>query len=78
MARESSNLKLGYHVAATFDGKALMFYKNGKLAGAKDTFIGAYSTPTNFFQGIIDDVAIFYGALATEEIKKIVDRGLEN
>ena len=55
-----------------------MFYKNGKLAGAKDTFIGAYSTPTNFFQGIIDDVAIFYGALATEEIKKIVDRGLEN
>ena len=53
-----------------------MFYKNGKLAGAKDSFIGAHPIPTNFVQGMIDDVAIFDGALSAEEIKRIVDRGL--
>ena len=68
--------KTWYHVAGTFGGKALMFYKNGKLASAKDSFIGAHPIPTNFFQGMIDDVAIFDGALSAEEIKKIVERGL--
>ena len=68
--------KTWYHVARTFDGKALVFYKNGKLAGAKDNLIGAHPIPNNFFQGMIDDVAIFDGALLAEEIKKIVDRGL--
>ena len=78
--------KTWYHLAATFDGKTLKFYKNGKLAGEKnstigagnaDTFIGAHPIPTNFFQGVIDDVAIFDDALTTEEIQNIVDRGLE-
>ena len=63
-------------MARTFGGKALMFYKNGKLAGAKDNLIGAHPIPNNFFHGMIDDVAIFDGALSAEEIKKIVDRGL--
>ena len=79
--------KTWYHLAGTFDGKTLKFYKNGKLAGekdskigagAKDTFIGAHPNPTNYFQGIIDDVAVFDDALTPEEIQKIVDRGLEN
>ena len=34
--------------------------------------------PTNYFQGIIDEVAVFDDALSPEEIQKIVTRGLEN
>jgi len=79
--------KTWYHLSATFDGKTLGFYKNGKLVGeekskiaggAKDTFIGCHPNPTNYFQGIIDEVAVFDDALSPEEIQKIVSRGLEN
>jgi hypothetical protein len=79
--------KTWYHLAGTFDGKTLKFYKNGKLAGekdskigagAKDTFIGCHPNPTNYFQGMIDDVAVFDDALSREDIEKIVNRGLEN
>ena len=47
-------------------------------AGVKDPFIGCHPNPTNYFQGIIDDVAAFDDVLSREDIEKIVNRGLEN
>ena len=67
--------------------KTLGCYKDGKLVGeekskiaggTKDTLIGCSPNPTDYFQGIIDEVAVFDDALSSEEIQKIVSRGLEN
>ena len=78
--------KTWYHLAGTYDGKDLKFYVDGKLkgseatairAGAGDTTIGCHPNPANWFEGIIDDVAVFDTALAEEDINKIVTRGLE-
>ncbi len=74
-----------YHLAGTFDGTTLKFFLDGKLvgqekskigAGDADTFIGSHPIPTNFFQGMIDDVAIYDHALSSDEIKKIAEMGL--
>ncbi|MCH2314390.1 MAG: LamG domain-containing protein, partial [SAR202 cluster bacterium] len=45
-------------------------------ACSKDTVIGCHPNPTNYFQGMIDDVAIFDAALGDVEISKIATAGL--
>ena len=76
--------KTWYHLAGTFNGSTLKFYVDGKLvgqkdskigAGEKDTFIGCHPNPTNYFQGMIDEVAIFDDALGGVEISKIAADG---
>ena len=76
--------KTWYHLAGTFNGNTLKFYVDGKLVGqkdskigtgAKDTFIGCHPNPTNYFQGMIDEVAIFDDALGGVEISKIATDG---
>ena len=76
--------KTWYHLAGTFNGSTLKFYVDGKLvgqkdskigAGEKDTFIGCHPNPTNYFQGMIDEVAIFDDALGGVEIRKIATDG---
>jgi len=76
--------KTWYHLAGTFNGSTLKFYVDGKLvgqkdskigAGEKDTFIGCHPNPTNYFQGMIDEVAIFDDALGGVEISKIATDG---
>jgi len=76
--------KTWYHLAGTFNGSTLKFYVDGKLVGqkdskigtgAKDTFIGCHPNPTNYFQGMIDEVAIFDDALEGVEISKIATDG---
>ena len=76
--------KTWYHLAGTFNGNTLKFYVDGKLVGqkdskigtgAKDTFIGCHPNPTNYFQGMIDEVAIFDDALEDVEISKIATDG---
>jgi hypothetical protein len=76
--------KTWYHLAGTFNGSTLKFYVDGKLVGqkdskigtgAKDTFIGCHPNPTNYFQGMIDEVAIFDDALGGVEISKIAADG---
>jgi len=76
--------KTWYHLAGTFNGNTLKFYVDGKLvgqkdtkigAGSKDTFIGCHPNPTNYFQGMIDEVAIFDDALGGVEISKIATDG---
>jgi len=75
-----------YHLAGGYDGKKLEFYLNGKLIGSeetkianatKDMTIGCHPNPTNWFKGIIDDIAVFDRALTKEEINKIITFGLE-
>jgi len=76
--------KTWYHLAGTFNGSTLKFYVDGKLVGqkdskigtgTKDTFIGCHPNPTNYFQGMIDEVAIFDDALEGVEISKIATDG---
>jgi len=80
--------KTWYHLAGSYDGKNLKLYLNGKLVDSKatsvstnnsmDTCIGCHPTPTNYWKGIIDEVAVFDIALTEEEIKSIITYGLEN
>ena len=85
----SGSLKdeIWYHLAGSYDGKDLKLYLNGKLVGSEstavasgsmDTCIGCHPTPTNWWNGMIDEVAVFDIALAEEEINNIIDYGLEN
>jgi len=76
-----------YHLAGSYDGSDLKLYLNGKLVGSEstsiasgsmDTCIGCHPTPTNWWNGMIDEVAVFDIALTEEEIKSIITYGLEN
>lgn len=69
-----------YHVAGTYDGETLELYVDGQLedsntvpSGDIDTTdanlaIGTWSTPADFFQGIIDEVRIWDEALSADDI----------
>ncbi|NQV36161.1 MAG: discoidin domain-containing protein [Phycisphaeraceae bacterium] len=74
------------HVAATYDGTTLRIYVDGELDieqdwGSQSTdtqtpvLIGARhssGSPTEFFDGVIDEVAIFDVALTQEQIREIM------
>lgn len=74
------------HVAATFDGTTTRFYKDGVLDGTSllitalpvNTLplrIGAGSTGSNNFSGLIDDVRIYDRALSQDEIQAVMRGG---
>ncbi len=74
------------HVAVTYDGAVMKIYVNGVFdtsqdRGAQNTdtatpvLIGARMTqgaPSNFFSGVLDEVAIFNVALTEEQIKAVM------
>ena len=79
--------KTWYHLAGSYDGSDLKLYLNGKLVGSEstsiasgsmETCIGCHPTPTNWWNGMIDEVAVFDIALTEEEINNIIAYGLEN
>ena len=71
------------HLAATFDGTVARFYVDGAevadrtvsggFGGSNTWQVGAYdSTPTGFFDGVIDEIRIYSRALSEAEI--VADR----
>ena len=76
-----------YHVAGTYDEKAVRAYVNGKLekevaatgkpvTNDEPLTIGAASAGEFFTKGIIDDVGLFNIALTETDIKQIMTDGL--
>jgi len=74
------NVESWYHVAATYDGTTVKSYVNGVLdrnvshtgdidANACNLYLGTYTTPANYFNGSIDEVAIWARALNASEIQ---------
>lgn len=78
-----------YHVTATYDGKALRLYVNGELDGemprnatpdtndAPLTMGAGGETGDSPFTGTLDDVGLFDVALAQDDIKEIMAKGLK-
>jgi hypothetical protein len=74
-----------YHLTITRDGTALKLYVNGQLVGSDPTcgklpyygygqvnaIIGTRSTFSQYFHGIIDDVAIYNRAITAQEVMKL-------
>jgi hypothetical protein len=76
-----------HHVAGTYDGSFLRIYVDGHLensvartgtisTGAADVLIGYRPSPTGFFPGLIDEVAMYNRALSASEILSIVSNGI--
>ena len=74
-----------YHLAGTFDGRALKLYLNGELKGANELdepgkvgtgkrlrIGGGYSKDFSY-KGIIDDVRIYNRVLSGEEVKRLYE-----
>lgn len=78
-----------YHLASTYDGAELKVYVNGVLdkttsttkplsTGVCEVAIGIdYSTASRYFNGKIDDAAIFDKALSADEILAIYNSGVQ-
>ena len=77
-----------YHLAATYDGKTIKFYQDGKLFGeGEDEFdfqgindsdlrIGCSKDRPNYtFNGAIDEVVIYSRALDAAEISQVMETG---
>lgn len=75
------------HLAATWSTKEVKFYINGKLVatGAGDTAtyndgttinIGRNMSQKDYYDGVLDEVALFNAVLTEEDIKNIADNGL--
>ena len=67
------------HIAATYDGSKMKVYVNGKLSGEQPVLIGARfqgGKPSNFYTGIIDDLALFNVALDEADIQTLMAPGL--
>ena len=78
------------HVAVTYDGKDMKVYVDGEISGeqprgaqntdvATPVLIGARFTggnPSNFYTGIIDDLALFNVVLSKADIESLIRQGL--
>jgi len=74
-----------YHVAATFDGKTVCLYLDGKLDVSKEVSLNTPSSPLaigriwgdypdrSWFVGAVDEVMIFDRALSEDEVRLICD-----
>lgn len=74
-----------YHVAATFDGKTVRFYLDGRLDVSKEVPVNTATSPLAIgriwgdypdrarFVGAVDEVMVFGHALADNEVKQIYD-----
>ena len=90
---EGAEQDVWYHVAVVWDGKTLSMYIDGEKpdydVGASDHEMpGEMKVPEvnlligkrhdgDFFMGTVDEVMIFNKALSLEEIKSIMEQGLE-
>ena len=88
-ATMTSPLKLGrrYHLVATYDGKTLRLFVNGKLAadgrsrqglatGRAGLTVGAKTGGGYNFSGTIDDVAVYGTALSASTVRTHYDAGI--
>jgi Concanavalin A-like lectin/glucanases superfamily/Bacterial Ig-like domain/Bacterial Ig domain len=75
------------HLAATYDGTTARFYVDGTevatrtfsgSVGSSDNWrIGAYgASPTGFFDGVVDDVRIYDGALTAAAVQDDMNTGV--
>jgi hypothetical protein len=80
------------HLAMTFDGTTVLIYRNGNevcrldraVTFAADTtpiFVGASNdvateTPSNFFQGLIDEALVYSRALSAAEVLSLANQGM--
>jgi hypothetical protein len=86
----NADLPLGQwtHVAATYDGEAVVLYIDGvvdkeqpatgeMMVNDKDVWIGAseFWTP-RFFDGIMDEAVLFNVALSQDDVRTLMDTGL--
>jgi hypothetical protein len=81
---KAGGIKVGqwYHIASVWDGSRMSLYVNGKPQGTKENsvvslmdgnnlhrlIIGKHPGGTQYWEGIIDEVAIYNRALGAEEI----------
>ena len=86
--RSNTPLKEGewYHVSSVYSGKTLTFYANGEADGGGSIAFPSSTERTGIgrvpardllpYKGIIDDAAVFTEALAQNDIKSIMTKGL--
>jgi hypothetical protein len=78
-----------YHTAATYDGERKITYLDGKevqndaLSGklvTNDDYlgIGFRQGSSHYWKGMLDDMAVFSRALSADEIKGLMENGLES
>ena len=78
-----------HHTAATYDGERKITYLDGKevqndpLSGklvTNDDYlgIGFRQGSSHYWKGMLDDMAVFSRALSADEVKDIMDNGLES
>ena len=77
-----------YHVAGTYDGQTLNLYVNGTLIDSNEDpsgnidlksyiiAVGTWSTLTDYFQGVIDEVRIWNTALTADQLNLYGFNGL--
>ena len=79
------------HLAATYDGDRMEFFLNGvslgssagakiKLDASRSFLIGARASvaPASYFNGSVDEVALFNEVLAVADIKNLMNLGIED
>ncbi len=74
-----------HHIAATYNGKYLVFYMDGhmvkkqvpdlSLFGTYPAFLGAYRPGQRHFKGHIDEVSIWSTAMSSIKIRQIYNEG---
>jgi hypothetical protein len=68
-----------YHIVGTYDGTNMKLYVNGSLANtvaftasfptnANSLLVGSWDTTTNYFDGRVDEAAVYNRALTAQEI----------